>query len=221
MIKAVIFDFDGLIVDTETVWYRAYKEAVKGFGCDLKIHDFATCIGTTNEVLFETIEALAEKPIDRLAIDQHARTLYETEMNSLQLREGVLNYLESAKKLGLKIGLASSSSRKWVEGFLQRFQIRDYFEVIRTSDDVQKVKPDPELYIQAIEKLNVQARETLVFEDSKNGLIAAVKAGLHCVVVPNPVTSLLEFEGHIDRIESMSDIELEKLILRLEEKMIR
>ncbi|WP_246938797.1 HAD family hydrolase [Bacillus pinisoli] len=221
MIKAVIFDFDGLIVDTETVWFHAYKEAFAEYDCDLQVHDFALCIGTTDDVLFERMSGLTSQPIDRHLINQKVHALYENEMEKLQLRDGVLDYLKIAKQKGLKIGLASSSSRKWVESFLNKFEIKGYFDIIRTSDDVKMVKPDPELYFQAIEGLNVKANDTVVFEDSKNGLVAALKAGLHCVVVPNPVTKLIKFEGHIHRIESMSYIGFEQLLLQLEEKMIK
>jgi putative hydrolase of the HAD superfamily len=138
--------------------------------------------------------------------------LYEQKVHTLTLREGVIEYLQSAQKLGFKIGLASSSSKKWVEEFLRQFDIRSYFEVIKTSDDVHLVKPDPELYIQAISSLGVEATEAIAFEDSKNGLIAALGAGMKCVIVPNPVTILLEFKGHSFRLESMGEMGLEQVL---------
>ncbi|WP_456279062.1 HAD family hydrolase [Bacillus sp. AK128] len=219
MIKAIVFDFDGLIVDTESVWFTVFKEAMLEYEYDLQLEEFAISIGTTDDVLFQKLATSVAVPFDPNDIKEKTELLYEKKMNELTLRDGVLDYLQSAKELGLKIGLASSSSRTWVEGFLNQFQIKDYFEVIKTKDDVKKVKPDPELYIQAVSALNVKARETLAFEDSKNGLQAAISAGLHCVVVPNPVTSLLDFEGHLHRVETMDQVGLKDLLNQLNEKI--
>ena len=89
--------------------------------------------------------------------------------------------------------------------FLEELQIREYFEVIKTREDVEKVKPDPALYRVAIEELGIKPSEAVVFEDSLNGLKAAIAAGLTCVVVPNDVTRNLPFENHHLRIESMRE----------------
>jgi putative hydrolase of the HAD superfamily len=221
LIKAIVFDFDGLIVDTESVWFDVFKEVMIEYDCDLKIEDFAICIGTTDDILYERLAQIAYKPIDRTEISQKTRERYQDKMSHLQLREGVLDYLQTAKNLGLKIGLASSSSRRWVEGFLERFGIKEFFDVIKTSDDVKRVKPDPELYLRVIQDLGVEGHEALAFEDSKNGLTAAIKAGLHCVIVPNPVTSFLDFSGHLHRLSSMGEIGLHDLLALVEAKLVK
>ena len=97
---------------------------------------------------------------------------------------GVLDYLRDAHRLGLKVGLASSSSCAWVEGHLVRLGLREYFDCVRARDDVSITKPDPALFLSAVETLGVQPCEAIAFEDSRNGLIAARRAGLHCVAVP-------------------------------------
>jgi len=220
VIQAVVFDFDGLIVDTESLWFDVFRETMLEYECDLKIEDFAVCVGTNADVLYTKLSELARKPIDRSVIQKVTDERYKEKIHELELREGVLNYLQAAKERGLKIGLASSSSRKWVVEFLHQFGIQDYFEVIKTSDDVKKVKPDPELYLQAVEELGVHAREALAFEDSKNGLIAAVQAGLHCIIVPNRVTRLLDFSEHVHRLSSMAEIEFDELLHFLERKIL-
>ncbi|MBB3869324.1 putative hydrolase of the HAD superfamily [Parageobacillus toebii NBRC 107807] len=221
MIKAIVFDFDGLIVDTESVWFDVFKEVMIEYDCDLKLEDFAICIGTTDDILYERLAQIAHKPIDRTEISRKTRERYQDKMSHLQLREGVLDYLQTAKNLSLKIGLASSSSRRWIEGFLEKFGIKEFFDVIKTSDDVKRVKPDPELYLRAIQDLGVEGHEALAFEDSKNGLTAAIKAGLHCVIVPNPVTSFLDFSGHLYRLSSMGEIGLHDLLALVEAKLAR
>ncbi|MBO8178266.1 MAG: HAD family hydrolase [Bacillus sp. (in: Bacteria)] len=219
--KALVFDFDGLIVDTESLWFDVYKDVLVEYDCELKLEDFALSIGTKDDVLYERLTKIARKPINRIEIDRNTHERYQQQMSQLHLREGVNEYLKAAKELGLKIGLASSSSRYWVQGFLEKFNIKEYFEVVKTSDNVKKVKPDPELYLQAIQELGVKPYEALAFEDSKNGLIAATKAGLHCVIVPNSVTSFLDFSGHLHRLSSMEEIELKDLLHLIESKLVK
>ncbi|MCM3601268.1 HAD family hydrolase [Robertmurraya korlensis] len=218
MYKAIIFDFDGLIVDTESVWYNVTKEVMLDYGYDLKLENFAKYIGTTGGGLYDELSAISTQPIDRELVKSRTNELYQQRKNQFALREGVLDYLQAAKEHGLKIGLASSSSRKWVVDYLERFKILHYFEVIKTSDDVQKVKPDPELYVKALQELGVESNEALCFEDSLNGLTAAVGAGLNCVIVPNPVTQYLDFKGHVHRLTSMSELSFDALLDHLAKK---
>ncbi|WP_313427999.1 HAD family hydrolase [Siminovitchia terrae] len=208
--EAVVFDFDGLIVDTESVWYEAFRQVFRRLNYDLTIDEFALCIGTSDDVLFERLKKKVS--FTKEVIIKEAEAIYTNQLQNLELRDGVLDYLSSAKKLGLKIGLASSSNRSWVGSFLKRFEIKDYFDVVKTADDVVNIKPDPELYEAAIKDLGADPERTIAFEDSKNGLTAALAAGLNVVVVSNRVTSHLAFEGHRLRLNSMSDMALEELI---------
>ncbi|PGS53480.1 HAD family phosphatase [Bacillus sp. AFS041924] len=212
MIKAVIFDFDGLIVDTESVWFEAYKEVLLRYDVELTLQKFSEVVGTSDEVLFNYIDSNLKEPIEKEMIEQLAKELVDEKLLEPVLRESVEDYLIAAKNAGLHIGLASSSSREWVESFLKKLNIYEYFSVIKTKDDVTKVKPDPELYLKAIEEIGVQVTKAIAFEDSLNGLIAATKAGLHCVIVPNSVTSHLEFENHSLRLSSMAEKSLVDVI---------
>ncbi|CAH1203723.1 Phosphorylated carbohydrates phosphatase [Paenibacillus plantiphilus] len=215
MIKAVIFDFDGLIIDTETAWYQAFEDVFRDNDVEFPLEVFVKCIGTDdtllNQFIAENIGIENMEIIKSLANENH-----KTKMETIVIRDGVKDYLTLAKALGLKIGLASSSSRQWVEGYLKELQIIDYFQVIKTRDDVANIKPDPALYLTALQALNVSANEAIAFEDSANGATAAALAGIKCVIVPNEVTRNIEF-GHYDlRIESMSDMSLQQVISYLE-----
>ncbi|MGC5326338.1 HAD family hydrolase [Brevibacillus sp. SYSU BS000544] len=216
MIKAIVFDFDGLIVDTENAWFEAFRDVFsEQFGMNVTLEEFAMCIGTENSVLFDALERKVGRPLDRNGIERLTLQKYEEKMTAISLRPGVLEYLKEAKKLGLRIGLASSSSRKWVEHYLTETGIIDYFEVLKTKDDVEQVKPHPELYLQAISSLGVGSAEALAFEDSANGCNAAVAAGLRCVIVPNLLTRTLQFEKYDWRLESMEDCSLSQLVTYL------
>ncbi|MEN1934719.1 HAD family hydrolase [Paenibacillus sp. 102] len=210
--KAIIFDFDGLIVDTETIWFQSFQEVIREYGGDLPLEEFAKCIGTTDEVLYTYIEQQLKEQFNKRLIKEKVSALHQEKMKIPATRDGVKEYLEEAKSLGVKIGLASSSSREWVVGFLEDLGIREYFEVIKTKEDVEKVKPDPALYKAAIEELEIDSSEVVVFEDSVNGLKAAIAAGLKCVVVPNEVTKALQFENYHLRLGSMKEKSLTEVL---------
>lgn len=212
MIRAVVFDFDGLIVDTETPWFYVYRDLFRELGGDLPLEEWVKVVGSSFEIAdpFHHLEKAIGRKVDRMAIQREAAERYKA--LPLSVRPGVEAYLHSARESGFKIGLASSSDRAWVEGYLKRFGLLSYFDVIRTRDDVRRIKPDPELYVAALSGLGVAAGEALAFEDSLNGLRAAAAAGLRCVVVPNEVTAGLPFEGHVLRLQSMAERPLAEVV---------
>jgi putative hydrolase of the HAD superfamily len=222
MIRAVIFDFDGLIIDTETPWFESYKEVYSQYGVELPLEIWAKCIGTSFHVFdpHVYVEEKANCIIDRDVIKKETKDLYTYFMKNQVVRPGVLDYLSEAKEMGLKIGLASSSSRYWVDSYLNQFELKDYFEIIHTSDDVSKVKPDPELYVKTINSLQVKGNEVIAFEDSLNGSMAAKGAGAYCVVVPNNVTQFMKFVNYDMRMSSMDQISLKEVITTIQDNSI-
>ena len=217
MIKAIIFDFDGVILDTETPWFDAYREVFSEEGGILPIAEWAKGVGTSFEHtnVFQYLSDQIGKPVDRKQIEQRTALRYKQLIQGMKVLPGVEAYLQTAKKLGLRVGLSSSSTREWVEGFLQQYALLDYFEAISTSDDVDQVKPSPDLYVRTMKLLGVAGNEAIAFEDSLNGLRAAKAAGLHCVIIPNKVTEQLSFEGESMRISSLADFPLEDLLNKL------
>jgi HAD superfamily hydrolase (TIGR01509 family) len=216
-IKAVVFDFDGLILDTESNEFNSYSEIYKQHGVELPIEVWGQCVGTNASAfdVYAYLEQLVGQSVDREKLHLSKSALYEKSMLEAELRPGVREYLQSAKLMGLRIGLASSSPRVWVEGYLKTYGILDRFETIRTADDVEIVKPNPALYFKALEDLNVDASDAIAFEDSPNGALAAKRAGMYCVIVPNSVTRQLTF-GETDlRIESMEQMSLQEVIAHL------
>ncbi|MGG3574256.1 HAD family hydrolase [Bacillus gobiensis] len=213
MFKAVIFDFDGLILDTETAEYEVLQEIFEEHGATLPLSVWGKVVGTISDFHpFTYLQEQAKTKLDLDSFTESRRTRYLKKMESQIERPGVKDYLLAAKDLGLKIGLASSSDYKWVSDYLKSLQLYDFFECIRTADDVEEVKPNPELYLQTAACLGVDPNECLVFEDSVNGLLAAKRAGMKCVIVPNSVTKDLEFGEFDHRLESMAEMELKELI---------
>jgi HAD superfamily hydrolase (TIGR01509 family) len=221
-IKAIIFDFDGTIIDTESAWYEAFRDAYKKHGVDLTLEQYSQCIGTSLHAFnpYEYLIAELHLPIDRESFRQNVQAHHTALMDEEEIRPGILDYLKLAKAAGLKIGLASSSDRAWIDKYLNQLEIRDYFDCIRTKDDVKKVKPDPELYLQTIECLGVQADETLAIEDSPNGSKAALAAGLYTLISPNAITRHLEFPDTHHRVECFSKIDLREVLANPKGKLI-
>jgi putative hydrolase of the HAD superfamily len=217
LIKAIIFDFDGLIIDTETPWFEAYKETMGFYNVDLPLEHYVKCIGADNTVLYEFFKQQLGESCNIQEIEAKAKSIYKVKMKTPRAREGVKDYLQEAKNLGYKIAIASSSTREWVTHYLDELGLLNYFEVIITRDDVDKVKPAPDLYLKAVDALNISSSEALAFEDSLNGLQSALAAGLKCVIVPNPVTESLAFDKYDLRLKSMTEKSLIDVIKLIEQ----
>ncbi|MGE5222827.1 MAG: HAD family hydrolase [Omnitrophica WOR_2 bacterium] len=218
-IKALIFDFDGLILDTERPIYQSWKEIYESFGSQLHLSDWANVIGAGPKMhdLYALLEKQLGYPVQREQVGAPRKQREVELIEAQEVLPGVRETLESAKKLGLKIGLASSSSCKWVTGHLSRLGLLDYFDVIRAEDDVAYTKPDPELYLKVIEAFSLHPSQAVAFEDSPNGILAAKRAGLFCVAVPNTLTSQLPLDQADLRLDSLSDLTLEELLVKIEQ----
>lgn len=208
MLRALIFDFDGLIVDTETPEFTAWRQIFHSYECDLQPSDWVHGIGT-HDVLdpHRLLEEKAGRVLDRRSLRLRQKEVLEGLLASARPCAGVVALIESARERGLKLAVASSSSRKWVLRWLDQFNLSRHFDVLSNRDDVEKVKPDPALYLQALARLEVTAPEAVAFEDSLNGLRAARAAGIFTVVVPNPMTRHLPLEEAdllLDSLESFS-----------------
>ncbi len=216
--KALIFDFDGTTLDTEVPEFQSWQEIYQAHSCELPLATWAKCIGTSVDAFdpYIYLEKQYGRTIDRESIRQrhHHRTV---ELIAGQVvREGVTEYLAEAKRLGLKLAIASSSGHSWVDTHLARLGLLEYFDVIKCRDDVKRVKPDPELYLATLQALDIQSEEAIVFEDSPNGVLAANRAGIFCVVVPNPMTRDLPLDHANLRLNSLAELPLEKLLLQVQ-----
>lgn len=219
MIKALVFDFDGLILETETPIFQSWQELYQEYGCELGLDQWIANIGTAEETFdpMANLEQQLGRSLDRANILPRRRQREHELVQSQPVLPGVRDYLESARQMGLKVGLASSSPCEWVVGHLERLGLIGYFDVIAASDDVALTKPDPALYRTAVEWLEVAPHEAVAFEDSLNGLVAAKRAGLHCVVVPNALTRQLDLDQADIRLGSLDEMSLADLIASLEQ----
>lgn len=220
MIRSLIFDFDGLILDTEQSELQTWREIYAEYGASLPLEKWALCIGSGAESfdVYGYLEMQAGQPIQREEITIKRRKRYQELIVTETVLPGIEAYLSDAKRLGLKVGLASSSSRQWVYGHLLRLGLTAHFDCIKCGDEVTHKKPDPELYLTVLNELGVEAEQAIALEDSPNGVRAAQRAGIFCVAVPNPVTCQLPLDHADLRLASLADLPLEDLIAEVERR---
>lgn len=216
LIRALIFDFDGLILETEEPIYRSWKEVYEARGVALPFDLWVKTVGSSNRAFHPQLylEERLGVPLSQDVLDR--RVARRAEMVLAEpLRPGVVDMAEAARARGMKVGVASSSSRDWVKGHLGRLGILDRFDCVVCRDDVEHVKPDPDLYLASLECLGVLAAEAVAIEDSSNGIAAAKSAGLRCVVVPNSITAGLDLSLADLRLTSLAEMTLPELLERL------
>lgn len=216
MIKALIFDFDGLILDTETAWYESYQKVLKDkYQFELSLDLFLKGVGTHQDVLMNMFKENIGNQFNPEEIEEEVNLIHTEKIKNLSPRRGVRQYLADAQQMGLKTAIATSSTREWVTTHLTHLKLINDFDTIVTQDDVSQTKPSPELYLKAMDRLQIQPEEGLVFEDSLHGLNAARKANLKTVVVTNPVTERLPFEDYHLKFKSMDEMSLKQLLQTL------
>jgi HAD superfamily hydrolase (TIGR01509 family) len=190
MIRALVFDFDGLILDTEVPIYRAWAEIYEEHGQQLELELWQNVIGR-GPGYFDPLAALERRlgyPLDREAIQARRRRRELELVERLTVQPGVREWHAQARSMGARVGVASSSSRAWVTRHLQRLGLNQW-DCIRCRDDVTQAKPAPDVYLSVLECLGLRPEEALAVEDSAAGVAAAKTAGMHCVAVPSALTT--------------------------------
>jgi HAD superfamily hydrolase (TIGR01509 family) len=200
LVKAVVFDFDGLILDTEEPVYRSWQEVYREHGEVLPFDRWVEIVGSSTAAfdpkshLEERLgRALTQDVLDRRVERRAAMVLAQP------ILPGVAELARSARAAGLRVGVASSSTTQWVTGHLERLGLLDRFDCVRCRDDVAKVKPAPDLYLAVADCLGAAPEEAVAIEDSPNGIASAKAAGMWCVAVPNGITGGLDL-SHADAV---------------------
>ena len=211
--KAIIFDFDGLILDTETpqveIWHSMFEKA----GGSFDLRGYHATIGSFDSDEYRPQVELAEllddgrTPAELLLQVQEAQTdLILTN----PINPGVKEILDDARLRGILTAVGSSSPRIWVEGHLKRLGLLDRFETVVTFDDVDQPKPSPEIFELVLKRLTVNPENAIVLEDSANGVLAAKRANIRAIAVPNPVTGTMDFSLASEVLDSLLDLDLDK-----------
>ena len=214
-LDALIFDFDGLIVDTETpevlVWRELYREHGQVFTEAQWIDAIGRGAEEIKESPLEILDLLTGNTLDLEEVDATRKRRLMNMIYAEPPRRGVLPLLKEAKTLGIRLGVASSSKHWWVDGHLQRLGLAQYFSHVICADDVLRAKPYPDLYLKACSQLKVGTGEVIALEDSPNGIAAAKAAGVFVIAVPNAQTASLDLSAANERFESLDGIGVARL----------
>ena len=210
---AIIFDFDGTIIESEGPDFQTWQEIFADHGAELPLAQWIGFIGTAAGT-FDPYHLLAElsgKTVDRVAIQRVRRQRFRELVAQQPLRPGVAALLDAADAERIPLAIASSSTRDWVEWNLDQRDLRRRFRFVHTVNDARTGKPDPELYLMTVAALGVDAARTVALEDSYNGLLAAKAAGVRCVVAPNVLTQGVDFTGADLVVGSLAEVDLARL----------
>ncbi len=206
MIKAIFWDNDGVLVDTEKLYYRANKEIFSKIGITLTVEMYIEnflkrSYGTWHLALEK---GLNENEINELRKERNMlySELIKTEMRVIDGVEETLGELYGK----FLMGIVTSSRRDHFEIIHSRTNLLRYFDFTLTSDDFRFPKPDPEPYLKALEKSGLKCEECIVVEDSQRGLTAALKAGIKCYIIPTELTKKSDFKGAEKILSSVSDL---------------
>jgi HAD superfamily hydrolase (TIGR01509 family) len=212
MIRALIFDFDGLILDTETALIDAYGDVHGAHGFAFDRPTFTRSVGHA-DYAFDPWKAFGTSA-DRAALEAERRAFNATRNEAQPILPGVVDLIAAGRQAGLKVGLASNSGHAHVRGHLDRLGLLGQFDFIACREDVPAPKPEPDLYRHVLAHFGIRGHEAIAFEDSHTGTLAAKRAGVWVVAVPNVSTGHHDF-GHVDlRVASLADCRLPELMAR-------
>ncbi len=208
-LRGLIFDFDGLIVDTESAIIDSWQTIHREDGLAARPEVLHALVGHV-DVATDIWEAYPPT-CDKAALERRHRTLARALMAAAPVRPGVAALLAEARAAGLRLAVASNSSHHHVEGQLALRGLLPLFDAVLCREDVPLGKPEPDLYLAALERLGLAAHESMAFEDSVPGHVAAARAGLRVIVTPNPATARHEFPHAHRRWDSLYSVTLSQL----------
>jgi HAD superfamily hydrolase (TIGR01509 family) len=214
MLRAFIFDFDGLILDTESALIRSYADVHAAHQVPFDHPRFLRAVGHADF----TFDPWADFATDhnRVALEAERQHTKKGRLELLAPLPGVIAVLNEARVAGLPVAVASNSEHTWVEPHLTRLGLLDRFAFIACREDVRAPKPEPDLYKLVLEKLGVRGHEAVAFEDSHAGSLAATRAHIWCVAAPGPSTAHHDF-AHADLcVKSLAEVTLPSLRQRFE-----
>lgn len=214
MIKAIVFDFDGVIIDTETPHYASWQEIFELYNAHLDLSIWTRLIGAAESFdICQHLEDQTGLTFDHEKLKNRQRARYLSMVDDHPIMPGVVDCINAAEGHGLGLGIASSSDGKWVINHLTERGLINSFSAVKSRDDVVRSKPEPDLFLAAVDALGVRPEEAIAIEDSANGVTAAKRAGLYTVVVPNEMTKDLPLEHADLRLDSLARMPLTQLLL--------
>lgn len=181
--KAVIFDMDGVIIDSEPIHFEVDMQTLNELGCDITVEELEKYVGTTNEYMLSDIKRKynlrqSVEEIIMYKVEMTKNIIMESELEPIK---GIRELLEHLKNNNILAAIGSSSPRDLIDVVVNKFQLKEYFTYILSGEEVNEGKPAPDVYIETSKRLGIEAKDCIVIEDSKNGVLAAKRAGMKCI----------------------------------------
>ncbi len=211
MVSAIIFDFDGTIIDTEWSQFTTVQDEFRHHGHEYDLAAFRETVGRADHPHWsDVLQDLIGPRDDIKEIRDRRLKAHHDLIAATEIRPGVVELMGRAEETGRALAVASSSPTSWVTRHLTDRELVDRFQFIATRDLVERAKPWPDVFLAAADGLQIDPAQCLVIEDSHNGVIAAKEAGMLCVAVPNPVTEASDLSAADLVLESLADLPYEQ-----------
>jgi putative hydrolase of the HAD superfamily len=213
---AVVFDFDGLLMDTESTSFESWRYEWEQWGLTLDPATFfADHGGDLTEQRYAQLARAAGQAFDG-NLSRRRRMAYRDRLHaSLDLLPGLRDWIQQARRAGIRLAVASSSPRHWVIGHLGRVGAKREFDVFACGDEVAAPKPAPDVYLLALARLGVAGGQAVAVEDAPHGVAAAKAAGMRCIAIPNPFSPVARFAAADLVIDSARQVSLGEALQRL------
>jgi len=213
MIKALIFDFDGLIIDTEIPDYLSWAEIYTEYGAELHRDKWSSLVGGSG--VFDPHQILEDHighELDREELRTRRKLRCIELCEDQPILPGVIDMIQEASERKFHLGIASNSNGAWVNMHLKRLDLFDYFDMVVTRDQVTLGKPDPEMFMKSLDSFGISANEAIAFDDSHTGSLGAKRAGIYTIAIPNEMTHAHDF-SHCDQIiTAMDTLDMDTMI---------
>ncbi|HEV7662586.1 MAG TPA: HAD family phosphatase [Chloroflexota bacterium] len=211
-LSAVVFDMDGVLIDSEPLHYSVLRDLLAGEDCALSSTEYEQFLGTTTQATLETLidRHSLQRPLADYLADYNAGVLHLLEQPHAP-QPGVVTLIERLRQLQMPLALASSSARAWIDATLRSIGLSDAFDAIASGNEVSRSKPDPEIYLLAAERLGINPECCLAIDDAPNGIASARAAGMAVLAVRTPYTVHLTLDGAQRVVNSLADLDLAAL----------
>ena len=207
-LQAVVFDFDGLIFDSESAEFQAWSSVFSDHGVELEMSEWAKCVGCAPGTWVPEEHLLSLVPSADVEVAWgNWKSRRDAQLEQMSAQEGVLELMDELDQAGVPFGVATSSRHMWVDWFLQHLGLRERVKCIWSRDKAGRAKPHPDVYLKACEEMGVDPEFSVAFEDSPNGCLAGRAAGMKVVGCPNEVTRWFFEDNLCDwKVESLAEV---------------
>ncbi len=209
--KAIIFDMDGVIIDSEPLHFELERELLEEFGGKVSKEEHETFVGTTDYHMWDTFKNKFDLEPSIEEFIEMKKKKFVQNIHRVKLIENFHGFLVKVHEEGYAVALASSNNKKAVDSIIENFGLDKYFKVAISGEDVTNGKPNPEIFLKAANKINAEPYECLVIEDSTNGVIAAKAAGMKCVGLKNPSSGNQDLSKADLVIENFNELNIDTM----------